>query len=206
MRRFLIAAMAAFYSLGVYASEPPADAAAVVGDTPAPYAEASVVITPVPMPASVVEVLQPINRSGKLRSARKANLAKKQAFPTILLSRTERHQLALLSQKLKPGDFPPRKYVDDENDDDDYFELVLHRSYNRPRLATDEPEDETDKVLDPPLSESVKLRLFLARMKAVEAHALAQVTDTGDDLSDAVKQRLQMARQKAVQAHQKRFS
>ena len=83
--------------------------------------------------------------------------------------------------------------------------LVLHRSYSRPRLAT-EAEEESDDALDPQLSETVRLRLFLARMKAVEAHALAQVNDTDDDLPAAVKERLQMARQKAVQAHQKKFS
>lgn len=179
------------------------------GDIDAPvYNGASVVITPVPMPASVVEVLQPINRSGKLRSAKKLNLAKKKQFPTILLSRTERHQLALLAAKPKPGDPPRRKYFDDENGEADYSELVLHRSYSRPKLATESEnaqDNEADDALDPQISETVRLRLFLARMKALEAHALAQVPDTDDDLSDTVKQRLQTARQRAIAAHQKKF-
>jgi len=43
-------------------------------------------------------------------------------------------------------------------------------------------------------------------MRAVEAHALAQVGDTDDDLSDTVKLRLANARMNAVQAHRKKFS
>lgn len=205
VRWLVIAAIAACSSLGVYAAEPLADEATVAAEVPAPYADAAVVITPVPMPASVIEVLQPINRSSKLRSAKKLNLAKKESFPATLLSRTERHQLALLSARAKPGDPPRRKYFNDENGEAGYDELVLHRSYSRPRLAT-EAEEESDDALDPQLSKTVRLRLFLARMKAVEAHALAQVNDTDDDLPAAVKERLQMARQKAVQAHQKKFS
>jgi hypothetical protein len=205
VRWLVIAAIAVSSSFAVHASEPQAETAVLAGDIDAPYGETSVIITPVPMPASVIEVLQPINRGAKLRSAKKPILAKQKHFPTILLSRTERHQLALLSAKPKTGDQPLHKYVDDENDDDDYSELVLHRSYSRPRLTTEEHEDDADEPHGLPISENARLRLFLARMKAVEAHALAQAGDSDEPLSDTVLQRLQAARQKAVEAHQKKF-
>lgn len=204
MRWLVIAAIAACSSFGVYAAEPVADEATVPVGSTAFSAEAAVVVTPVPMPASVIEVLNPSNPAPKLRSARKLNLAKKKPFPNILLTRTERHQLALLTEKPKPGDLLRREYQDKENGQSGYGELVLHRFFNRPKLAT-ESENEADNADDSELSETVRLRLFLARMKAVEAHAMTQVSDTGDDLSDAIRQRLQEARLKAVQAHQKKF-
>lgn len=202
MRWLVIAALAACSSFGAYASEPLADEATAPVSAAALSAEAAVVVTPVPMPASVIEVLNLSNPAPKLRSARKLNLAKKKPFPNILLTRTERHQLALLTEKPKPGELLRREYQHKENGESGYGELVLHRFFSRPRLAT-EPENEAND--DPELSETVRLRLFLARMKAVEAHAMTQVSDTGDVLSDAIKQRLQEARLKAVEAHQKKF-
>ena len=48
----------------------------------------------------------------------------------------------------------------------------------------------------------------MARMKALEAHALASAADARDDaeLPETVKLRLFLARMKAVEAHQKKFS
>jgi hypothetical protein len=55
------------------------------------------------------------------------------------------------------------------------------------------------------LSDGIKLRLLIARMRAVEAHAMVQAADADGNLSDTVKQKLADARMRAVQAHQKKF-
>lgn len=112
--------------------------------------------------------------------------------------------MALLAPKPKSGEQPVRKQVHDQNGDGGYDELVLHRSFSRPKLVSegDDNKDIAD-VAEP--SDGIKLRLFIARMRAVEAHALAQAADVDGDLSDSVKQNLADARLKAVQAHQKKF-
>jgi hypothetical protein len=187
-----------------------ATASPVVGE-PASFLEAAaippgVVITPVPMPASVAEALKPIGKAPKLRAVKKSNLAKQKTFPPILLSRTERHQLALLVASTETGNAALRRFLlHDENNESGYDELVLQRFYSRPRLAS-EPEDDEDETGIDDLSETVKLRLLFARLKAVEAHALAQVADPGDDLPESVRQRLAAARQLAVAAHSRKFS
>jgi hypothetical protein len=74
-------------------------------------------------------------------------------------------------------------------------------------VKASDQDDEEDLFAIP---ETVKLRLYLARMKAVEALALARSADQptagDDDLPDTVTQRLLQARMKAVEAHQKKFS
>lgn len=186
-----------------------ATASPVVGE-PASFLEAAaippgVVITPVPMPASVAEALKPIGKAPKLRAVKKSNLAKQKTFPPILLSRTERHQLALLVASTETGNAALRRFLHDENNESGYDELVLQRFYSRPRLAS-EPEDDEDETGIDDLSETVKLRLLFARLKAVEAHALAQVADPGDELPESVRQRLAAARQLAVAAHRRKFA
>ena len=97
-------------------------------------------------------------------------------------------------------------FSDDEDAAPGAEDLDLHRSFSRPRVANVADQDDEDDGLG--LSDTVKLRLLLARMKAVEAHKIAWAEPAHDDeiLSDAVKLRLYMARMKAVQAHQKKFS
>lgn len=168
--------------------------------TPVPVTEASVIITPIPMPASVVELVKPLGSSPKLRVARKARPASKPSLPKILLSRTERHQLALLVASSNPGD-PLRKFLHDQNDGETgYDQLTLHRCYSRPRLVQDAPADDPEAD---DLSDTVKLRLLLARLKAVEAHALAQVGDPEEELPGHIRQRLAEARNRAVAAHRR---
>lgn len=216
MRGLFFAAIVAFSSPSsalvaeaVSGDQAVATASPVVGE-PASFLEAAaippgVVITPVPMPASVAEALKPIGKTPKLRSVKKPSLAKQKPFPPILLSRTERHQLALLVASTETGNAALRRFLHDENNESGYDELVLQRFYSRPRLAS-EPEDEEDEAGIDDLSETVKLRLLFARLKAVEAHALAQVADPGDDLPESVRQRLAAARQLAVAAHSRKFS
>jgi len=173
--------------------------------TATPLPENGVVITPVPMPASVIEVLKPIGKSPKLRSLKKPALAKQNPFPPILLSRTERLQLALLVASTESGNATLRRFLHDENNESGYDELVLQRFYSRPRLASEPEGDDQDADTDD-LSEAVRLRLLFARLKAVETHVLAQVDDHGDDLPASVRQRLAEAREKAVAAHRRKFA
>lgn len=201
----VVAALAVISSFSVVAYEPAIDEASVTADVLALSTDSSVVVTPVPMPASVIEVVTTAKPMVKLRSAKRSKLTKSRSLPKMMLSRTERHQMALLAPKPKNGDQAIRKQLHDQNDETGYDELVLHRSFNRPKLVNEIEDDEgTPDAAE--LSGTIKLRLLMARMKAVEAHALSLVADTDDDLSDTIKLRLTNARMKAVQAHQKRFA
>ena len=204
VRRLIVAAVVAFSSLCAGASEPVADEATSIVE--ASGTDAGVTVTPIPMPAQVTQLLQPANPVAKLRSAKKPKLAKKESFPKSMLSRTERHQMALLLPKANADNHQPlRKHLHDEHGEVGYDELALHSFFNRPKVVS-EPADDEDADASG-LSQTVKLRLFLARAKAVQAHMLADVADDQDDnLPDAIKLRLLLARTKAVQAHQKKFS
>jgi hypothetical protein len=203
VRWLVIAAVAVLSSLSVNASEPLADEAAVLVDLAVPDSETGVIVTPIPIPAPVIEILKPANPSLKLSPAKKVKVAKNKSFPKRLLSRTERQQLALLRASSKANGQAVRKHLHDENGETGYDELALHQFYSRPKIIAESDDDDVDAA---ELSDSVKLRLLLARTKAVEVHALAQFEDQGDDLSDAVKLRLFMARMRAVKAHNEKFS
>ena len=200
----LVAAVAAFSSLVANASEPVADAATSIVEASGP--DAGVTVTPIPIPEPVIQLLQPVNPVAKLRSAKKPKLAKKESFPKSMLSRTERHQMALIWPKANADNHQPlRKHLHDEHGEVGYDELALHSFFNRPKVVSEPADSEDGDSFG--LSETIKLRLFLAKAKAVQAHTLAIVADDQDDqLSDAVKLRLFMARTKAVQAHRKKFS
>lgn len=205
LRRIIAVALATLCSLSVVASEPVVEESLVVAEVIAHSTDSNVVVTPVPLPESVIELATAAKPVVKLRSAKRSKLAKNRPLPKMMLSRTERHQLALLAPKPKNGEQAVRKQLHDQNGDTGYDELVIHRSFSRPKVVceTDGDEDTSDVA---ELSDTIKLRLFIARMRAVEAHALAQVADADDDLSDTIKLRLANARTNAVQAHQKKFS
>lgn len=194
MRWLLAVAIAAQFSLNVHAAEPTGDEAVSFVDATSTPTE--VTITAIPMPERVTELLAPTNPAVK-----KAKLAKQKTFPKTLLSRTERHQLALLAQRNK-GNGNPVRMANDEDGPAGYDELPLHQFYSRPRLVNDD-DDVPEIVL---LSDTARVRLLMARLKALEAHALAQVTDDGEALPEAISQRLAAARMKAVEAHQKKFA
>jgi hypothetical protein len=203
VRWLVVATVVAFSSLGVNASEPVTGEAKSIVD--ASGAEAGVTVTPIPMPAQVTQLLQPAIPVAKLRSAKKLKLAKKESFPKSMLSRTERHQMALLSPSSSAASQPSRKHLHDEHGEAGYDELALHSFFSRPKILQKPAENGDADAFG--LSGTIKLRLFLARAKAVEAHTLAKVVDDPDDqLPEAVKLRLLLARTKAVQAHQKKFS
>lgn len=164
MRWLVIAAVAALYSWGVNASQTEgsegsaASVASVVLSS-----EAIVTVTPIPPPASVTEFRADLPRAKKLK------VAKKKSIPKAMLSRTERHQMALLAPMAKIGDPSLIDAVNDEDAGSGIADLDLHRSFSRPKL-TEAEEQNKDDVDDEDLPDTIKLRLFLARMKAVQAH------------------------------------
>lgn len=184
------------------AEVPAADVAA-----PSVVADPAVVVTPIPAPARVTELLKEVNSTSATRPAKKLKVAKKPVPSKLMLSRTERHQVALMTAARPQTGAPVLlDFSDDEDAAPGAEDLDLHRSFSRPRVANVADQDDEDDGLG--LSDTVKLRLLLARTKAVEAHKIAWAEPVHDDevLSDAVKLRLYMARMKAVQAHQKKFS
>lgn len=204
VHRILAAALAMFCSYSVSAADPIIDEAPVAAEMVLPSLDADVVVTPIPMQSSVIELAEATKPVVKLRPTKRSKLTKKKSLPTMMLSRTERHQMALLAPKPKSGEQVARKQLHDQNGDGGFDELVFHRSFSRPKLVNE--SDDNQEIADvAELSDGIKLRLFIARMRAVEAHALAQAADADGDLSDTVKQNLVDARMKAVQAHQKKF-
>ena len=208
MRWLVLAAVAALSSLSVIAAEPVAEEAPAAVEALA--TDVAVIVTPIPMPAQVTELLDARANPAKALADKKVRVADRKPLPKILLSRTERQRIALAkaAAPAKAGDPPLRKILRDEEGDGGYEDLPLHRSFSRPRVAPADAGDDADAVAA--LSDGVKLRLLLARMKAVEAHALAWTVDqpgvADEPLSEAVQTRLSLARMKAVAAHRSRFS
>ncbi len=208
MRWLVLAAVAALSSLSVIAAEPVAEEAPAAVEALA--ADVAVIVTPIPMPAQVTELLGARANPAKALADKKVKVADRKPLPKILLSRTERQRIALAkaAAPAKAGDPPLRKILRDEEGDGGYEDLPLHRSFSRPRVAPADADDDADAVAA--LSDGVKLRLLLARMKAVEAHALTWAVDqpgvADEPLSEAVQTRLSLARMKAVAAHRSRFS
>lgn len=199
MRWLIVAAVLAFSAVEVGASEQSSDEAASVVDMT--VAAQGVSISAIPMPPRAVEVLT-LEQSDRLRAAKKARIAKKKAAAAIMLSRTERRQVALLVASSNPGEPQVFTYDPNNNYQGGLDELDLHRSFNRPKVVDESASDEADQDDIP---DHIRLRLMLARLKAVEAHALSQVPDTDEALPDSVLARLKEARLKAVAAHQRKF-
>ena len=196
MRWILVAAVLAFLTVDICAAEQVSDEAQSVVDMSEPAQGTT--ISAIPMPSPVIEVLN-FDPAAK-QPVRKLHLAKKKPTPVLMLTRTERRQVALLAASTKSSGAQGHTYDPNDNDDDDLDELVLHRSYSRPRIV-DEPADlDVDK-----LPGHIRLRLLFARLKALEAHALSQIPDTDEALPDSVMLRLRKARLKAVAAHQQKF-
>lgn len=199
MRWLTVAAVLAFSAVEIGASEQVSDEAPSVVDMS--VAAQGVTISAIPMPPRAIEVLT-LEQSDRLRAAKKARIAKKKAATVLMLSRTERRQVALLIASTHTGE--PQVFTYDPNDNyqGGFDELDLHRSFNRPRIVDDASSEEAERN---ELPGHIRLRLMLARLKAVEAHALSQVPDSGEALPDSVLLRLKEARLKAVEAHQRKF-
>lgn len=209
MRKLLIVVMTSLATMGVHAWEPMAgDAHPENVTAQEPYAEASVTIAPVPMPATVIELARYSPKSTGHGQAKKVKAAKV-ARAKSMLSRSAREQIALASTRVKPDDRARLNASDDEDADSGIDQLDLHRSFSQPKVAKapDQTDDDDEAVID--LPEHIKLRLLMARTKAVEAYILSQVgkasSPADEELSDTVKLRLYIARARAVKAHGEKY-
>ena len=196
MRWLLLAALVAFSPLKTFALDTTADDASSV--VAVPEAGVGVTIAAIPAPMPVIEVLR-LDGAGAVKKPR---LARKKPSPVMMLSRTERRQVQILVADNRTHGLPGQSYNPNDDFQGSPDELDFHRSYSRPRLVVDADDVDDDQEL----SAHVRLRLLMARLKALEVHALNQVPDTPDDLSDSVLERLKAARLKAVEAHQAKFS
>lgn len=208
MRKILVLLLTTFAVMGVHAWEPTtADIQLEVALVPPSYAEALVTIAPVPMPAMVIELANYAPKVAGLRQAKKATAAKV-AHAKSMLSRSAREQVALASASAKPDDRARLTASDDEDADTGIDELDLHRSFSQPKVVkVSDQTDDGEEAID--LPNHIKVRLLMARTKAVEAHVLnlvGRAADFADDeLSDTVKLRLSVARARALKAHSEKF-
>lgn len=200
MRWLSIAVVAALVSGAGYASEQVAES------MPVPEVTSPVMVydlaPPVPALGSTptqAEVISEIKVD-------KPKVAQKRHSQKSILSRTARSQMALMVVK-QPSTTVSSLILDDDDADDDSDDLDWHRSYSRPKVAKVPAQDGEQP---PEISEHAKLRLLMARAKAIEVHQAVWPADQHDNvqdgLSDTVKLRLALARMKAIEAHQKKFS
>lgn len=210
MRKFLTFALISIVATGgAYAWEPTAatDVLQEVVLTQSPQVETVVTIEPVPLPAKVIEVASYTPKRISQKQAKKAKTAKVAARAKSMLSRSAREQIALANSRTKPDDQARIDAADHGSDEAGFDDLDFHRSFSQPKVAKTPDEASDDPHSN--LSNYIKLRLLLARTKAVEAHALSQAvaaSDGGEErLSDAVKLRLHIARARAVKAHVEKF-
>jgi hypothetical protein len=208
MRWILIAVLAALVTIDVQATEAmPGTEVVALRDAPslidASELAPGVTVSAIPMPAPVLEVMQPGNPLNRLHAAKKSRLARKKPAPTIMLTRTERRQLALAVGDAKVAGLRNHAYHQNDDSKTGLDELDFHRSYSRPKVVANPADVEADV---PALSPEIRLRLLMARLKAVEAHALNQVPESNEALPGTVLSRLAEARRLAVTAHQAKYS
>ncbi|GEM_PF-1818526 len=209
VRKLLIVVMTSLAAMGVHAWEPTtADVQTENVTAQEPYAEALVTIAPVPMPAAVIELARYSPKGAGHGQAKKVKAAKV-ARAKSMLSRSAREQIALASTSAKPDDRVRVNASDNEDADTGIDQLDLHRSFSQPKVAKapDQVDDDDEGVIDLPYH--VKLRLLMARTKAVDAYILSQVGKASgpadEELSDTVKVRLLLARVRAVKAHSEKY-
>lgn len=200
MRGFLLAMLFASAVGFANASEPVGEAAPSLVD----FSEAAtgVSISAIPTPASVVEVLRLEPGVARQVISKKIRVAKKPVPPTLMLTRTERRQMALMLVANNQSEPQGLNYFPDDNSQGGLDQLDLHRFYSRPRLASSDDEDNDGDAVSP----YVRMRLLMARLRALEVHALQQVQDDGEALPERVSQRLRSARELALAAHLRKFS
>ncbi|RIX42458.1 MAG: hypothetical protein D3M94_18120 [Rhodocyclales bacterium GT-UBC] len=208
-RRFLIAMVASLAVAGAHAWEPTVNESAseesfVQGNA----SDALVTIAAVPMPPAVIELA---NYAPKLASSHQSKKVKaaKLARAKSMLSRSAREQIVLAASTAKPDEKARLSAFDDEEAETGLDDLDLHRSFSQPKLAKaqDLVDDEDDPDVD--LPDHVKLRLLMARTRAVEVLAFNQAAKAAQadasPLSESVEQRLREARERAVAAHRAKF-
>jgi hypothetical protein len=201
--------MTSLAAMGVHAWEPTtADVQPENMTALEPNADVSVTIAAIPMPAQVVELARYSPRKNGLGQSKKVKAAKV-AIAKSMLSRSARQQIAIASTSSKPDDKARLLASENEDAGTGFDMLDLHRFFSQPRVAkvADQADDDDEAVSD--LPEHIKLRLLMARTKAVEAHILNQVGKASGaeetELSDTVKLRLYLARARAVKAHSEKY-
>lgn len=213
MHKFLFAVLTSLAVLSAHAWEPSADDSHPEGTfAQPPNAEALVTIAPVPMPGAVIE-LASYSPQHTTKLAKKVKAAKV-AQAKSLMSRTVRERIALANTAAKTATKSEERDLldasDDEDDDPGVDDQDLHRSFSQPKVAKSPDQfDDDDDDATAELSDDIKLRLLMARTKAVEAHILNQAGKESNapdqDLSEEIKLRLFMARARAVKAHTDKF-
>jgi hypothetical protein len=208
VRKFLLIVLTSLAAMGAHAWEPSSDDSHPEGTfAQPPYAEALVTIAPVPMPGAVVELTSysPRNTAKQVKTVKATKVAQAKS----MLSRSARGQIALASTAAKADDHERLDASDDEDDDPGLDDQDLHRSFSQPKVAKkpDQADDADNAAID--LPEHIKLRLLMARTKAVDAHILSQAgkasNSIDEDLPENVKLRLFMARSRAVKALMDKF-
>jgi hypothetical protein len=209
VRKFLFLVLTSLAVVGAHAWEPTsADSSSEEALAPPSYAETLVTIAPVPLPATVVEIARYSPKSTGIGHGKRAKAAKVARVKSIL-SRSAREQIALAAKSARPEAQAILNASDHEDVATGIDELDLHRSFSQPKVARTSDQASEDDEADSDLSDHVKLRLLIARTKAVEAHILSQAGKAADqddsELSETVKLRLLMARTRALQAYAERF-
>jgi hypothetical protein len=209
VRKFLILVLTSLVAIGVSAAELAAtDTDSQVASTQSPSGEALVTIAPVPMPALVIEQARYLPERTTLRQAKRVKAAKV-ARVKSMLSRSAREQIALSRTSSKPDERAHLTASEHEDMDGGNDALDLHRSFSQPKVAKGPDQADEEESAADELSDHVKLRLLIARTKAVEAYIQSQQAKASsladDELSDTVKLRLYIARARAVKAHSEKF-
>ena len=209
MRKLLIVLMTSLAAMGVHAWEPTtADVQPENMTAQESYADVLVTIGAVPVPAPVIELARYSPKKNGLGQTKKVKAAKV-AIAKSMLSRSARQQIAIASTSSKTDDKARLLASENEDAGTGIDMLDLHRSFSQPRVAkvADQADDEDEAASD--LPDYIKLRLLMARTKAVEAHILNQVGKASDaeetELSDTVKLRLYLARARAVKVHSEKY-
>ena len=180
----------------------------VVESIPVPEVAAPVMVYDLaPAPVQINKIDMP--RVTEFKSLDRPRLVKKGSpkKSMLLLSRSARNQMALFSIRNASGGSLSLSLIDDQDDGTGLDDLDIHRFFSRPRVV--DSDDQTGADESAGISEYVKMRLLMARMKAVEAHALAQMAAVADDgaaLPERVTSRLAAARAQAIEIHRRKFS
>ena len=106
--------------------------------------------------------------AAQIKPGNKPNVAKKSKHKKSMLSRTERNQMALMVVKHQPKNSLSLAFLNDEDVESGADDLDIYRSLSRPKVARTFDQGDDEEEIE--ISDHAKVRLFLARMKAVQAH------------------------------------
>lgn len=170
--------------------------------------EAQVSVVPVPMPATVIEIARYAPKGNTIGQSKRAKAAKV-ARVKSMLSRSAREQIALATKSTKSDVRILANVSDQEDVSTGIDEQDLHRSFSQPKVAKTPNQRDDEDEDGAELPDHIKLRLLVARTRAVEAHILNQAgkapAQGDEELSETVKLRLYVARARALQAHSDKY-